>query len=343
MALLQNFIILFTESAPFLLVGLGLAGIIKFLIPSSFIEKFLGKQSSVFTAAMIGMPLPLCSCSVIPTALGIRRSGASKASTTSFMISTPETGIDSVAVTYALFGPVMAIARPIAAVASAVIAGYLVKIIDQETPVKQGNVTSCCQSSDNKSHLQQTLYQQVKNIFTYAYGKLLSDFIHWLLIGLFFAALIQTYVPATLLTDYDSSVWIMLMAVVISVPMYICATASTPIAAGLMLSGISPGAALVFMLAGPATNIATLMVVKTELGNRSLAAYLIGVIITAVLSGLALDLILQTFHLNITLSITQHNAMTSIIYSVAAISLALLIALQYAKILSGIFVKSSAQ
>ena len=245
--LMANFIGLFAESAPYLLLGLLLAGVIRLLIPDTWVQKVLGKDSSVVTAALIGTPLPLCSCSVIPAAMGIRRAGASKASTASFMVATPETGVDSVGVTLALMGPVMAIARPIAAITSAIVAGLLVRRFDVEAPSKQEEVKSCCKS--NHQALPEGFVGKAVSVVQYGYGKLLKDFMGWLLIGLFFAALIQTFVPATLLSQYGSGVLAMVLVILVSIPMYICATASTPIAAGLMLSGISPGAALVFMLA----------------------------------------------------------------------------------------------
>jgi len=325
-----NFIQLFTESAPFLLLGLLLAGIIRLLVPDKWITKTLGENSSVVTAALIGTPLPLCSCSVIPAAMGIRRAGASKASTASFMVATPETGVDSIGVTLALMGPVMAIARPIAAIFSAIVAGKLVRWWDVETPPIQEEVkSSCCCGS--KQQAQPNSWDKMKQIVQYGYGKLLSDFMNWLLIGLFFAALIQTFVPHTLLSEYGNGIFAMMIVVLISIPMYICATASTPIAAGLMLSGVSPGAALVFMLTGPATNIATLMVVKNELGIRSLAAYLTGVVISAITMGLLFDWLLAYYEIIIEVSQGQHNEMASALYTVAAIVLASLIIWQYVK------------
>ena len=329
MEFINNFILLFTESAPFLLLGLLLAGVIRLLIPDKWITKYLGKNSSVVTAAVIGTPMPLCSCSVIPTAMGIRRAGASKASTASFMVATPETGVDSIGVTYALMGPVMAVARPIAAIVSAIVAGVLVRLWDIETPpIQEKAVKSCC--GGKKSEVLSP-WGKAKAVVQYGYGKLLSDFMGWLMIGLFFAALIQTFVPSSLLSEYGSGVFAMMLVVVISIPMYICATASTPVAAGLMLSGISPGAALVFMLTGPATNIATLMVVKNELGLKSLIGYLTGVIVTALVMGLSFDWILNYFDIVIAVSHGHHGEMTSLLYSASAIILASLIIWQYAK------------
>lgn len=329
MEFIDNFILLFTESAPYLLLGLLLAGIIRMLVPDSWITKFLGEKSSVVTAAVIGTPIPLCSCSVIPTAIGIRRAGASKASTASFMVATPETGVDSIGVTFALMGPVMAIARPISAILSAIAAGSLVRLWDTETPPIQEEVVKSCCGGKKKQEL--GFKEKLKNAVFYGYGKLLSDFMGWLLIGLVFAALIQTFIPPSLLSEYGNGIFAMLIAVLISIPMYICATASTPIAAGLMLSGVSPGAALVFMLTGPATNIATLMVVKNELGMKSLIGYLTGVILTALIMGLGLDWIVQHYQLTIEVSQGGHGDMTSLLYSASAVILASLIIWQYSK------------
>ena len=330
--LLQNFWYLFVESAPYLLLGLFIAGVIKQIIPESLIKNMMGENSSVVTASLIGAPLPLCSCSVIPTAMGIRRAGASKASTASFMVATPETGVDSIGITYALMGPVMAIARPIAAISSAIVAGLLVKSYDDESPPHEAvSQKSCCKSHCSTESVvdKLSISQHIQRIAQYGFGKLLSDFMDWLLIGLFFAALIKTFVPASFFLQYGSGVWAMLVVVAISIPMYICATASTPIAAGLMLSGFSPGAALVFMLTGPASNIATLMVIKNELGRRSLIAYLIGVIATAIVMGLALDYLLVVTDIQLNVSTGNHGDMTTLFYQICAVGLALLMLRQY--------------
>ncbi len=331
MELILNFWHLLLESAPYLLLGLFIAGLIKQLIPESLIQKYMGENSSVVTASLIGAPLPLCSCSVIPTAMSIRRAGASKASTASFMVATPETGVDSIGITYALMGPIMAIARPVAAVASAIVAGLLVKIYDTETAaVETPQKSSCCASSHSEESEPQTnLVRRMGNATSYGFGKLLSDFMDWLIIGLFFAALIKTYVPDSFFLQYGSGIWAMLVVVVISIPMYICATASTPIAAGLMLSGFSPGAALVFMLTGPASNIATLMVIKNELGRRSLFAYLTGVIATAIMMGLLLDYVLFSNGVSLVISAGEHGSMTSMIYQLSGICLLGLMLRQY--------------
>jgi uncharacterized membrane protein YraQ (UPF0718 family) len=330
MLFVENFVALFTESAPYLLLGMFIAGAINQLVPKVWIERTLGRKNSIFAAALIGAPLPLCSCSVIPVAMGIRRSGASKASTASFLVATPETGVDSIGITYALMGPVMALARPIAAISSALITGACIGLFGKGSNTLSNTTapSTCCHAKPSavvgwKQNLQQ--------IFVFGYGQLLRDFMLWLLIGLFFAALIQTLLPAGFFAQYAHGVVAMLIVVLISIPMYICATASTPIAVGLLLSGISPGAALVFMLTGPATNIATLMVIKNELGSRELIIYLISIIASALVAGLSLDYFMETFNLQLELKHGEHTDMMGSFYQLCALVLATLILYQLGK------------
>ena len=333
MDLFSNFVLLFTESAPFLLLGMFIAGMINQWIPRVWVEKTLGGKSSILTAALIGAPLPLCSCSVIPVAIGIRRSGASKASTASFLVATPETGVDSIGITYALMGPIMAVARPIAAIVSAIVAGLLVLWFGRQDnalePEPQDKTTSsCCHKNKVAAS---TFFEKTKAVFLFGYGQLLRDFMLWLLVGIFFAAVVTSLVPEGFLTQYAQGIWAMLVVVLISIPMYVCATASTPIAVGLLLSGITPGAALVFMLTGPATNIATLMVIKNELGKRELGLYLLAIISSALLSGLILDMLFKQFDWQMQLSHGEHSDMVGILYQGCAVVLAGLIVYQLQK------------
>jgi uncharacterized membrane protein YraQ (UPF0718 family) len=327
MLFFENFIALFVESSPYLLLGMLIAGVINQVVPKEWINKTLGNKGSVFTAAIIGAPLPLCSCSVIPVAMGIRRSGASKASTASFLVATPETGADSIAISYALMGPIMAIARPIAAIVSAIAAGLMIAAFGRESQLDPipAFEKSCCHK---KAVTSIGFWHQAWAVLTFGYGQLLRDFMIWLLIGLFFASLIQTLMPAGFLAQYGQGVLAMMVIVLVSIPMYICATASTPIAVGMLLAGITPGAALVFMLTGPATNIATLMVIKNELGKRELMLYLIAIVFTAILSGLTLDYIIDVMGWQLTLQHGQHGDMVNRFYQLCAIVLAILISYQ---------------
>lgn len=330
MNLLANFWDLFTESAPWLLFGYGIAGVINVYLPKSWLQKQLGQAtfSHSVKAAFIGAPLPLCSCGVIPTALGLRRRGASKNATASFMVATPETGVDSIAMTYALLGPLMAVARPIAAIFSAVLAGESVRAImpanENSAPVPEEK-SSCC---SGKKDLKPT--NQLKEVFNFSYIKLLGDTINWLLIGLIFAALIKTYVPESFMESWGDSLMTMLVMILISIPMYICATASTPVAAGMLLAGVSPGAILVFMLTGPATNIATLGALSNEMGKKAVGAYLFGVIGGAMVSGLLLDALLASQVLDVSIDVYLHHEDSRLIYQFSAVLLAIFMARHYA-------------
>lgn len=336
MLLLSNFWQLFTLSAPWLLLGLFIAGLINIYLPKDFLIKHLGKEGLITTikAALIGAPMPLCSCGVIPAALGLRRAGASKSATTAFLVSTPETGVDSISVSYVLLGPFMAIVRPIAAISSAIVAGLLVGrektseiIIPKNEPVTSSccakkepqpeKIQSCCSKETNKDSPSKH-WQKFTEAIAFSCTKLLDDTVKWLLIGLFFAAAIQTYVPVDYFTQWGNGLLAMLVIILVSIPMYICATASTPIAAGLLLSGVSPGAVLVFMLAGPATNIATLGVVANELGKRAVFSYLTGVIGVAVIFGLLTDYIVERFDIEVAPMLGEHHEVLPFWFSLTA-------------------------
>jgi len=329
----ENFLKLSLDAAPWLVLGLIIGGLIKTIMPTAWLEKHLKGDGfwPVVKAALFGAPLPLCSCGVLPAAMGLRKAGASKSATTSFLISTPETGVDSVMVTYALLGPLMAIARPIAAILSAITAGLLVGKSEQVDTkntkhIKQdgeSTATSCCaateivaessccgrEDSDAPIAAKNKSRPAIMAGIQYAFTDLLEGIIVWLLIGLLFSAAIQTWLSADFLAAWGSGLPAMLMMIAISIPMYVCATASTPIAAGLMMSGISPGTVLVFLLAGPASNIGSLGVIKKELGKRALIAYLSGVVVIAIVSGLLLDAFVQSNNINIQAQIQASEQM----------------------------------
>ncbi len=328
-----NFMQLFVLSAPWLLVGLLVAAVMKAWIPMDWLQRQLGGTGvgPVIKGALLGAPLPLCSCGVIPAAMQLRRGGASRGATVAFLSATPETGVDSISVSYVLLGPLMAVVRPLAAVLSAISAGLLVGRATTDD-VAVAPARACCSGTHSTTTrtvvgvTRPGLLLQAREALTYSTGRLLGDFYLWLLIGLFFAALVQTLVPVDYLAQYGGSLWTMLLMVLISVPMYVCATASTPIAAALMMVGISPGAALVFMQAGPATNIATIAVVLRELGGRALAAYLFGVIVMSVFFGWLLDRGLAYFDISVTSAMTHaHSVLPSWLEQAAALLLAVLI------------------
>jgi uncharacterized protein len=329
--LLTIFWNLLIESAPWLLIGYLLAGIIKQVIPSEWVHKQMAKAGfvSIVKGALIGAPLPLCSCGVIPTALAVRKAGASKGATSSFLVATPETGVDSISFSYAVLGPVFAIARPVAALTSAIIAGVLVNTFDKEEEVVEPieAASSCCHSKQQEqSEAEPSLGEKLISAVQYGYGRMISDTAKWLVIGLLAATIITAVVPQSFFLQWGDGLLAMIVMVIVGLPMYICATASTPVAAGLLFAGISPGAALVFMLTGPATNIATMGVIKEQLGMRSLIAYMVGVIVSAIGCGLILNELYTAYGWQLQISMMEHGASYPLWRQLAAVLLCALLA-----------------
>ena len=315
-------------SGPYLLLGLILSGFIKLLIPVSKIKKWLGKSNfaSVVRASLVGVPLPLCSCSVIPTAVTLRKSGASKASTSSFLISTPESGIDSMAVTYSLMDLPMTVLRPLAAFSSALLAGTLQLLFNKEdTQVStlEDDVKSCC-SQSTETEKSSTL-EKFKTALKFAFGDLINDIALWLLMGLVLSALIDILVPASFFSDL-SHFQSQLLILVVALPMYICASATTPIAATLVLKGASPGSALLLLLVGPATNISNLLVLRKHLGGKGLFLNIIAVVIMALTFASLTDYLYSNFlSLNWNISVAHNHEHFSIMEKVSAVLLIILI------------------
>ena len=326
MDFLQNLLELSLEAAPWLLLGLVVCGLIKAWMKEAWLAGQLGGSGfwSVFKAALIGTPLPLCSCSVIPVAMGIHRSGASKSSTVSFLVATPETGADSIALSYAMLGPLMAVVRPVAAIFSAVFSGLLVTFFDRSPePALAGTATnstnsSCCSASKSccdsepgagRSDAAPSPFMRVVGGIRFAFTDIFDDFVVWLAVGILFAALVRTFVPETFLLEWGSGLMAMIVMMAVGIPMYICATASTPIAAALIAAGVSPGTALVFLLAGPATNMATLAVISQELGRRALVLYLTGMGLASIGAGLLLDGLLAAADIDILSQLSASHEM----------------------------------
>lgn len=358
MIFVQNLLELTLEAAPWLVLGLAMGGLMKALIPTSFLQRHLSGNSfaSIGKATILGAPLPLCSCGVIPVALGLRQAGASKPATAAFLVSTPETGVDSMTVTYALMGPFMAIVRPVSALVSAFVSGSLVALFDKESDHKTVPVTDsstrCCSSNDggdratvikaccdsesedravkaSGAQLQDETETECCSTTAadrqtnedrtgwiakgwsgihYAFTRLLDDIIFWLVIGMLFAAASKTFLPGDFLAQWGQGFLAMLVMVVAGIPMYICATASTPVAAGLLMAGVSPGVALVLLLTGPATNVSTLGVISKELGQRSMWLYLTGVIVTALIAGLTVNGLIGLYQIDIQTQVNHNHS-----------------------------------
>ena len=265
------------EMAPYLLLGFLIAGVLHVFVPQKFYANYLSRNNklSVLWAALLGVPLPLCSCGVIPTAIGLKNEKASKGAIASFLIATPQTGIDSILATFSLMGLGFAIIRPVAALITGVCGGLLVNRL-----VRDDEFCSVDEKSQTK------LWRVLK----YAYYDMIRDIGLRLLIGLVVAALIQVAVPDEFFLSFGSQPLVqMLVILAIAVPMYICSTGSIPVAAALMMKGLSPGAALVMLMAGPAVNLASILVVHKALGRRFTWIYLMTIVVFAVLFGLLLN------------------------------------------------------
>lgn len=345
-----------TVSAPYLLLGLALSGVIKEFVPMDKVKKWLGKDdfASVTKASLVGVPLPLCSCSVIPTAVTLRKSGASKASTSSFLISTPESGVDSMAVTYALMDLPMTIIRPVAAFFSALLAGALQMVFNKETkveadapavkeavaasgssccpsskpqtPVEEPKKEGCCGSGMKKETSKEPLSTKLKSSLRYGFSDLSDDIAFWLALGLIAGAFIQVLVPENFfqtLTMNESR----LMILLVGVPLYICASATTPIAASLVLKGMSPGTALLLLLVGPATNASNIMVLQNYIGKKGVLLNVLAVVGAALLFSYLTDyLYLSYFKAEWAMNIAHEHEHPSVLSNVMGVFLSALIA-----------------
>ncbi|TFH26916.1 MAG: heavy metal-associated domain-containing protein [Bacteroidia bacterium] len=278
---LSEFLRLVNEMSPYLLLGFLFAGLLRVIFPRQMVARYMGKRNfrSVFNASLLGVPMPLCSCGVLPAGIGFYRNGASRGSSISFLISTPQTGVDSILATYAMLGLPLAIIRPIVALTTGILGGLLGNATDN-SPVE-----STAKGTTEEDHP-----RNLKEMFRYGFVELIQDISKWLIIGMLVAALLSVLIPGDFFTSTISSEYLaMLLMLLASVPLYICATGSIPIAAVLLMKGLSPGAALVLLMAGPATNIATMAVIGNTLGKRSLWVYLFTIVGGALFFGILVN------------------------------------------------------
>lgn len=284
-------------SSPYLLFGLTISGIIHQFITVEKIKKWLGGNSfiNVVKAAIVGIPLPLCSCSVIPTAVTLRKSGASAASTSSFLIATPESGVDSISMTYALMDLPMTIMRPVAAFISAFLAGLLQLAFNKNAPKVEEEVKSCCKSKNScAAEKKVSLIDNLKEMFSFAFGSLINDISLWLAIGIVAGAMIDLLVPENFFLNLSPTQG-RLAVFLIGVPLYICATASTPIAVSLMMKGMSPGVAMILLLVGPATNISNIAVLQKYIGKKGVILNIIAIVLVALLFSYIVDFLYANY------------------------------------------------
>jgi hypothetical protein len=280
------------EAGFYVIFGLLAAGLVHLFVSRQWMVRHLGGRGfgAVAKAALIGAPLPLCSCSVLPAVYALRNKGASRGATVSFLVSTPETGIDSIALTWALMGPVMAIVRPVAAVATGMIAGLLETIRERHEPppIVAGPACSIC-NSDTCEHVPQV--PRWRRFVTFVLFEMGDDVGPTLTLGFILAGIVTAAVPPDFFTTYLNDPWLsMLVMLAIGLPLYVCATASTPLAAALILKGLNPGAALVLLLVGPATNLATVVMVSRMLGKASAAMYVAVIAVMALACGALVNL-----------------------------------------------------
>jgi uncharacterized protein len=273
------------EMSPYLLLGFLIAGVLYVYFPKEKVSRYLGKSNfkSTLNAALIGVPLPLCSCGVIPTGISFYKNGASKGSSVSFLISTPQTGVDSILATYALLGLPLAIIRPIIALVTGVFGGLVTNSLEKHEIVNTPKMPEHRKPSPaglGKLH----------TMLHYAFVEFLQDISKWLIIGLLLAALMAVLIPDDFFTNYLANEYLsMLIVLLASIPLYVCATGSVPIAAVLLMKGLSPGAAIVFLMAGPATNAATMTVIGKVMGKRTLFSYMASIIGGALFFGIVVN------------------------------------------------------
>jgi uncharacterized protein len=288
------------QMAPYLLFGFLVAGLLSVFLDADWLERHLGGRGvlPVFNASLFGVPLPLCSCGVIPVAASLRQHGASRAATTAFLLSTPQTGVDSIMITWTMLGPLFAIFRPVAALLTGVLGGLLVQLFGpgQERrkmipAASAANPFATVEDIVQKPRL--SLYEKARQALTYGLITLPADIGKALLVGLLVAGILAAVIPEDFLASYlGSGPLSIALMMIVGIPLYVCATASVPLAAGFIFLGATPGAALAFLIAGPATNAATITTISRVLGRSTAAIYLSTVAISAFGGGLLLDWLL---------------------------------------------------
>ncbi len=326
---IEELVQLFAAMTPYLVLGMFMAGLLHVLIKEEFIAKHIGKPDfwSVVKSSLFGVPLPLCSCGVVPMAVYLKDSGASRSSIVSFLISTPQTGVDSIIAAYGLLGPAMAIIRPFAAFFSGLLGGgaalFHEKKANKEADISQifypesgdmtaqsggGEACGCahdhCRSSHEEAHdneqsslpVSGRLRKKLKSLFSYGFVEFTDDIALSFIAGLVLAGIITLAIPDGFFADsfVGSGITGMLLMVIIGIPFYTCSTSSIPIAVAFIMKGISPGAAFVFLMAGPATNAATLNILRRKFGMRITATYLSAIIAGALIFGYLIDFLTLT-------------------------------------------------
>ena len=332
---LKETVSLFVEMTPYILFGVIIAGILSVYVNKKYVAKHIGGHTlpSIFKAALFGVPLPLCSCGVVPTTVYLKQAGASKPAAMSFLISTPQTGVDSIVATYGMLGPFFAVFRPIAALLTGMWGGFLSLVFDhsEEKKVKTFELDEIGRDAGFKEK-----FTKFKN---YAFVEFVDDIASQFVFGLILAGVISYVIPDNLFTGSFLADGLpgMLFMILIGIPLYICSTSSIPIAVALIAKGISPGAAYVFLIAGPATNAASLAVLMKVLGRKQTFIYLLSIITGSIIAGFVINF----FYVNTNLisfipGVMEHSGHDSlfksvVLYGASGVFLVLLLLAFYRK------------
>ncbi|MCX7705818.1 MAG: permease [bacterium] len=299
---------LFLQMSFYLVLGFLFAGFIHIFLKTEFIFKHLGKKgiSSIIKAVLFGVPLPLCSCGVLPPASTLYKYGATKGSVIAFLIATPTTGIDSIFATYGLLGGIFMIFRIGVSIIIGFFAGVLTDIFPKDELTDRKNILedsiSCSEST-------------IPAAFRYAFVELYGSIAKWIFWGVLIGGTISYLVPDEIISGYTDNRWLTyLLMLVVGLPLYVCATGSIPIAASLIAKGMSPGAGLVFLIVGPATNSVTMLFVEKMLGKKSFIIYITTVIVGSILSGFLFDTIVNNYSINVSESFHKHKDFSLLSY-----------------------------
>ncbi len=343
LGLLSEIYFMFIEMAPYLFLGLIFVGILHIYISKQFVASQLGKANiwSVIKASVLGVPLPLCSCGVIPTAVFMHKNGARKGSVVSFLISTPQTGVDSIIATYGMLGPIFAIFRPFAAFLMGILGGGIIHFFEKRGALKDQIAIDDVSDATCDAPLaisQSAFWNKINKFGRYAFKEFLDDISIQFGIGIVIAGIITFALPDDIASIFgtSSNLIAMLAVILIGVPMYICATASIPIALALIMKGFSPGVAFVFLAVGPATNAATIAILQKVLGKKMTIFYLLVLVILSLLAGFALDAIYTAYEFPLPTEMHRHSShlliTPTVKYILSAVFLILLLMSYYRKI-----------
>ena len=295
--------------SPFLLLGLFMAGVIHVFLNVEKVKKFInnGTVGDIVKASLFGIPLPLCSCSVIPSAVTLRKAGVKNGPTSSFLISTPETGVDSIMVTYGLMDLPMTIFRPVAAFISATLAGIFQRFFNDFEYVDDGPAKKpCCKKMKAQKERELKKPNRIVEIFRFGYFELLEDIVSWLAVGILIGAAIDYFIPVDMFTNFNGTA-AKLIILFAGIPMYVCASATTPIAAALVLKGLSPGAALLFLLVGPATNISNILVLQKYIGRKGIVINILSISLVSLALSYAVDFYYTSQNLSPVFKAAHHH------------------------------------